>query len=144
LSLGGLCIPHVSLEPDSPLNPQDPFSAQFRVTNENQLFTIRNLTGSCYFVDVVTDHNVGISALGRPLTKVIPGLEPRQGSTIDCPSIIGGIGAGAGNVTKAKIVLQISYRQNWWPFAELETYPFEGMRDAQGFVRWFHRAPSEL
>jgi hypothetical protein len=136
--------PHVSLEPDRPLNPGDPFSTLFRVKNESKLFAIRDLTSTCHTIDVITSHNVGISGIARPLLRTIPLMEPQSSSTIDCPPMIGGLGAGAGNVLKAEIVIDVSYRQNWWPSQQKEQFPFVGVRDSQNAVSWSHRTLSEL
>jgi hypothetical protein len=42
--------------------------------------------------------------------------------------------AGAGIVLEAKIVIDISYTQNWWPYQQKERFPFVGVRDSQNGV----------
>ena len=134
--LGGwfLFHPYVSLHPDQRLNPSDPFSTEFTITNEGN-FNIRDLTSTCIFGNVETTHNVGMYGLARPSLKSIPRIEPKLSSTIECLSFIGGIGAGAGNVRTADIALRVEYRQNWWPVKMTEVYRFEG----KAGYRW-HRS----
>jgi len=142
--IGGWVLfhPHVSLRPDQRLNPNDPFSTQFTIVNEGN-FDVRNLRSACTFGDVQTTHNVGMSGLTRPSLKTIPLIEPKQSSTVECPSLIGGIGAGAGNVMKADIALRVSYGQNWWPNDVVEVYRFEGKLDSNGIVHWIPLTLSE-
>jgi hypothetical protein len=135
--------PHVSLEQSTLLDPSDPFSAQFTLTNESYVLGVRDVTSNCYVLSVITSNNVGIEAWGRNLPRTIPLLSPRGTTTVDCPPLIGGLGAGAGTVKKAKIVMTISYRQDWWWNRTSEQYPFLGLLDSQNVLRWTHRSPSE-
>jgi hypothetical protein len=134
---------HVALEPDGLLNPGDPFSTEFSITNESGIFAVHDLTSSCYTIDVETTHHVGVMGIGRTSLRTIPTIEPRASSTIQCPAWIGGYGAGAGDVTKAEIEMDISYRPGWSPLHKNERYPFIGMPDVQKTVHWMHRTPSE-
>lgn len=142
--LGGwfLFHPHVSLHPDQRLNPNDPFSTEFTITNEGN-FDIQNLTSTCIFGNVETTHNVGMYGLARPSLQTIPQIEPRVSSTVECLSFIGGIGAGAGNVRTADIALRLEYRQKWWPARMTEIYRFQSKLGTDGIVHWIPRTLSE-
>jgi len=52
--------PQVSLDPDILLNPGDPFSTEFSVTNRNRIFTAKDLRPACYTIFVETSNNVEI------------------------------------------------------------------------------------
>src|SRR5579864_4042282 len=93
--------PHISIDPGLLLNPGDPFSTQFTVTNENPMFDIRDLQPSCRTIYVITTHNVGLFGLPPRPSPPIPTLGPKEKSTIDCLPILGGLGAGAGDVMTA-------------------------------------------
>lgn len=136
--------PHISVEPNTVLNPGDPFSTQFSVTNENLIFDTKDLQPSCRTIDVVTSHNVGMFGLPPRPSPPIPRLGPREKTTVTCPPWIGGLGAGAGNVLVAYIEIDISYRQNGWPLEEQERFPLRGVRDSQSGVHWTHITPEQL
>jgi len=142
--IGGwfLFHPHVSLHPDQRLDPNDPFSTQFTIVNEGK-FDVRDLNSACTFGDVETTHNGGVSGITRPSLKTISLIEPKQTTTVECLSLVGGIGAGAGNVRKADIALRLEYNQNWWPARVVEIYRFEGKLDSSGIVHWVPRTLSE-
>lgn len=136
--------PHVSVEPALLLNPGDPYSTQFSVTNENSLFAVRDLHPSCRTIDVVTSNNVGMFGMPPRLSPPIPRIEPRAASTIACPPWIGGLGAGAGNVIRAFIEIDVAYKQAWWPFEQTQRFPFKGVIDSQKGVHWTHRTLSDF
>jgi hypothetical protein len=136
--------PQVSLEPDLLLNPGDPFSTQFSVTNLNRIFTAKDLQPACYTLFVRTSNDVELRGLPPRPSPVIPALEPGEKTTIDCPPWIGGMGAGAGNVLAAYIEIDISYKQDGWPLTRTQRFPFKGMVDSKNGVHWTHRTPSDL
>jgi hypothetical protein len=143
--LGGYALirPHVSLEPDLLLNPVDPFSTQFSVTNQNLIFTVKSLQPACSTQFVETSHKIRLTGLPPFPSPSIPKLDPGEKTTIACGRWIGGLGAGAGNVLTAYIEIDVSYKQDWWPFTKTERFPFKGMRDSQNGVHWTHRTPAE-
>jgi hypothetical protein len=137
--------PHVSVEPGLLLNPKNPYSTQFTVTNENAILNVHDLDCVCWPRRMVSGN--GFSVLSpMPLAKVhhvIPVLNPNTSSTVDCPDIIGGIGAGSGEVIEAELEIDISYKQYLWPFIRNERYPFRAITDAQRSVHWIHITPAE-
>jgi hypothetical protein len=144
--LGGLALfrPHVSVDPDLVLDPGDPFSTQFNITNQNVLFDVKNLQSFCRTIYVITSHNVGLSGLPPRPSPSIPQLGSQEKTTITCPPWIGGLGAGAGNVLVAYIEMDISYRQDWWPVERQERFPLRGVRDSQNGVHWTHITLQQL
>jgi hypothetical protein len=144
--LGGLALfrPHVSVDPDLVLDPGDPFSTQFNITNQNLLFDVKNLRPSCRTIYVITSHNFGMSGLPPRPSPPITELEPQQKTTITCPPWVGGLGAGAGNVLVAYIEMDVLYRQDWWPVERQERFPLRGVRDSQNGVHWTHITLEQL
>ena len=143
---GGYALfrPHVSIEPGIVLVPGDPYSTQFDTTNDSALFDIKNLKPSCYTVFVETDHDVQLASLPSLPLPTVPLLGPREKTTMSCRAWIGGLGAGTGNVTKAYIIVGVSYEQDWWPGVMSQTFPLRGVIDSQKGVHWTHITPSEL
>jgi hypothetical protein len=144
--LGGyqLLRPHISVDPGLLLNPGDPFTTRFDVKNENAILSVFDLNPSCHTIYVMTDHNVGLEGLPARPAPTIPLIEPVEQTTIDCPSWVGGLGAGTGNILTAFIEIDVSYRQRWRPFAISQRFPFKGAVDFQKGVHWTHITPSEL
>jgi hypothetical protein len=140
----GLVRPSVSVDPNLLLNPGDPFSTQFSVTNENVLFDVHDLHPSCRTIQVITSNNVGLLGLPPRPSPAIALLSARQKSTINCPPWIGGLGAGSGNVLTAYIAIDVSYKQDWWPSEKGQTFPFKGVIDSQKGVHWTHITLPEL
>jgi len=136
--------PQVSLDPDLLLNPDDPFSTQFTVTNQNRIFNVKKLHPACYTIYVLTDHNVAMNGLPPRPVPEIPVISPGEKTTIDCPPWVGGLGAGAGKVLRAYIEIDVSYKQDGWPFTRTQRFPFKGMIDSKNGVHWTHRTPSDL
>ena len=136
--------PNVSVDPDRLLNPSDPFSTLFSVKNDSSIFDVRNLHPACYTIHVLTDHNFGMNGLGPRPAPTIPVIESMQKTTIDCPPWVSGFGGGAGNILSAFIEIDVSYRQDWWPAATTQRFPFRGVIDSQKAVYWTHMTPSEL
>ncbi len=139
-----LLRPNVSIDPELLLNPGDPFSTQFSVTNENVVFDVKDIQPSCRTIHVVTSNNVGLFGLPPRPSPPIPLLGARQKTTINCPPWIGGLGAGAGNVLAACIEIDVSYGQEWWPSEKTQRFPFKGVVDSQHGVHWAHITLSEL
>jgi hypothetical protein len=144
--LGGyaLLFPHVSVEPGLLLNPGDPFSTQFNVTNDSLVFNVKELNPSCYTVFVETTNRVRLNGLPPRPSPSIPWLAAREKTTITCPPWIGGLGAGAGNVITAYIVITASYEQEWWPLQRFQTFPLKAVVDSQNGVHWTHITLPEL
>ena len=142
LGVYAVWYPHVTIDPDRLLNPGDPFSTLFSVKNDNIIFSVRDFHPSCYTIYVVTDHNVGMMGLPPRPTTTIPVIEPQQKTTIDCPPWVGGLGAGTGNVVKAFIEIDASYKAGW--FSRVDRFPFKGVINSAKSVYWTHITPAEV
>jgi hypothetical protein len=136
--------PHVSVEPDLLLNPGDPFSTQFSLTNQSRIFDTRDLQPACSTIHVITSHDVGLSGLPPRPSPLISRLGPQEKTTITCPPWLGGLGAGAGNVLVAYIEIDVSYKQDWWPLNQRERFPLKGVIDSRNGVHWTHITPEQL
>ncbi len=146
LTVYALGRPHVSVEPGLSLNPADPYTTQFTVKNENSMFETHDIHCVCWPRKMVTGHTIQVLSPG-PLPKVqhtIPILNPGASSTVDCPPVIGGIGAWIGEVLDAELEIVVTYRQSWWPFGTVtERNAFTAKRDSQHGVHWVHTTPAE-
>jgi hypothetical protein len=145
--LGGYSVarPHVSLEPYLPLNPVDPYSTQFTVKNESSMFDVYSMDCVCWPRSMSSGNGFSVISPGllKNVHHTIPLLKPGLSSTVDCPSVIGGIGTYSGQVLSAELEIVISYRQSWWPFDQNERYPFRAMTDSQRAVHWVHITPEQ-
>lgn len=139
-----LFLPNVSIDPELLLNPGDPFSTQFSVTNENLIFDVKDLQPSCRTIHVITSNNVGMFGLPPRPSPSVALLSAREKTTINCPPWIDGLGAGAGNVLVAYIEIDVSYKQAGWPREKIQRFPFKGVTDSQHGVHWTHITLSEL
>jgi hypothetical protein len=136
--------PNVSVDPERSLNPGDPFSTQFSVKNDSPVFSVKDFHPSCYTIRVITDHNFAMLGLPPLPTPSIHLLEPGQKTTITCQGWVGSLGSGAGNVVTALIEIDVSYKQDWWPFRSTQRFPLKGVIDSQKIVYWTHITPAEL
>jgi len=141
--LGGFALlrPHISVEPDLLLNPGDPFSTQFSVTNQNLILDTTGLQSRCRTIRVLTSNDVALVGLPPRPSPLIPRLRPQEKATITCPPWLGGLGAGAGNVLTAYIEIDVSYKQL---FDNQERFPFKGVVDSQKGVHWTHITPEQM
>jgi hypothetical protein len=144
LSGYALLHPHVSVEPYLQPKPNAPQYEALRITNENEIFSVHELTYTCEYLSLYTSSGVGIRDLsfGEPLNRGgrIPTLAPKETSTIVCPE---GFALG-GYVTNLHIQIHLTYRQAGWPFKIDEKMPFTAIRDSQGIVHWTPESQSEV
>lgn len=69
---------HVSLRPEEMLNPSDPFTTEFTVTNEGGA-EVRDVKAICLIGNVETSNHVkGHGFYFPPLNKVIPTLKVKS------------------------------------------------------------------
>ena len=139
---GGYALlhPRISVEPNLLLNPTNPYSTQFTVTNESAMFDVHDADFVCWPRQLRTNHNIGVVSF-TPLANVhrlIPRLGPGESSTVDCPAVMGGIGAWTGQVDKAELEIVATYRQDWWPIRTVR-YPFRAITDSGSAVHWVIR-----
>src|SRR5690348_10277574 len=103
--VGGYTVvrPHLSVDPDIVLTPGDPYSTQLLVQNQNWLFDVTDVNPSCATIHVTTSNDFGIFGLPPRPQPTIPALQSRQQTTMECWPIVGGFGAGPGEITSAYI-----------------------------------------
>jgi hypothetical protein len=147
LSLAGgyaLLHPRISVEPSLVLYPRNPYSTQFTVTNESLMFDVHDADFVCWPRQLRTNHNIGIVSFAPlpNLHHVVPRLGPGDSSTVDCPPVMGGIGAWTGQVDEAELEIVATYRQDWWPKRSAR-YPFKAIKDSNSAVHWIHTTPAE-
>lgn len=137
--------PHISVEPYLALNPVDPYSTQFTVKNENSLFDAHDINCVCWPRKMESGNGFSVVSPGMlpNIHHEIRVLKPGASSTVDCPSVIGGVGSFSGQVLYAELELVVSYSQSWWPSTRTERFPFASKRDVQGAVHWVHITPQE-
>lgn len=145
--LGGYALfhPHVSVEPGLLLNPLDPYSTQFTVTNNNEIFDIRTVNCVCWPRKMDSGNGFSVVSPGYlpNVHHLIPLLQSGAQSTVDCPSIIGGIGAWSGQVINAELEIDVSYNQDWWPRIQRERYAFKAVTASDKSVHWIPITPGE-
>jgi hypothetical protein len=145
LTVYALARPHLSVEPSLSLNPADPYTTQFTVKNENSIFETHDIHCVCWPRKMASGNGFSVLSLG-PLANVqhtIPTLTPGSSSTVDCPSVIGGVGAWSGEVLDAELEIVVSYKQSWWPLGITDRNAFTAKRDSQHGVHWVHITPAE-
>lgn len=118
--------PHISVEPYLPLNPVDPYSTQFTVKNENSLFDAHDINCVCWPRKMESGNGFSVVSPGMlpNIHHEIRVLKPGTSSTVDCPSVVGGVGSYSGQVLYAELELVVSYSQSWWPSTRTERFPF--------------------
>jgi hypothetical protein len=136
--------PGVSVKQGQQLDPKDPFSTQFTVTNENHWADVTDLHPSCRTIHVVTSHNVVLEALPPLQSLPIPVLKPLQPDTIACNRWIGGLGYGAGEVQAAYIEIAVTYEQDLWLTAQAQSFLLKGVMNSQHEVHWTPITQAEL
>lgn len=145
--LGGYSVghPRVSLEPFVSQNPVDPYSTQFTVKNENSMFDVHSVDCVCWPRTMSSGNGFSVVSPGalKNVHHLIPLLIPGDTTTVDCPSVIAGIGTSSGQVLSAELEIDISYRQSWWPSDQTERFPFAAVTDTQKAVHWVHITPEQ-
>jgi hypothetical protein len=126
--LGGWALirPNVSVEPYIPLNPVDPYSTQLIVKNENGVFEAHDINCVCWPRQMQSGNWFQRAQHWGPSQPASSNknLPPGASSTIDCPSVIGGVGTYSGQVLYADLEIEVSFWGSWWPFTRNERYPF--------------------
>lgn len=136
---------NLSVEPTVLLNPADPYKTQFNLKNENQFVSAYDIDSVCWPRSMDSGNGFSVRTL-TPLAKlhhVTKSLEPGGSDTIDCPPVIGGIGAWSGQVTSAELEIVVSFGQWFWPLRRTSRYAFRAMQDTDKTVHWLHITPDE-
>ena len=141
--------PHVSVEPSSFAEPCGPVhNAIYREKRKLSLRGSRYSTVSVGRERLNTGHDTSVVSIGPLLITCSiqsPILNPGSSSTVDCPPVIGGLGAGTGVAfSMLNLEIVVSYRQTWWPLGTVtDRNAFAAKRDSQHGVHWVHITPAE-
>lgn len=134
--------PKVVINASALLNPVEPFSAPFTITNEGN-FAIQHVTFRCVVLDAGDDFNTHIvmphGSPGGSSGDVIPELNPSETSTVGCsfPFFF------EHPVTHADVEIFVKYKPDWMPWHQEKPFRFAITRDTEGRLKWMPRAMSE-
>jgi hypothetical protein len=140
LSLGGYYtfVPRLSVSASSALNPSDPFSTPFILSNDGNL-SIYAIKYSCELNLIETDtdivfKNSRISNFTSQRTE----LEPSGKDTFSCPfsSVVGFSGP---RVAIADVTLAVSF-QTYFNYPSKRTFRFVTETASDKKLYWFHRS----
>lgn len=133
-SVTGLCFqfrPSLSIETEGSLNPRDPYSTRFRVTNTGRL-TLHNITFDAQLIDTPFMSGIHLRATQSGLSPVQT-LTSGESATRNIP--ISAIGLEGQND------IQISVRfRSLFVYGQREVKArFVTQTDSDGHLRWFHQ-----
>lgn len=125
--------PIFSVSNDAPLNPQNPFTAEFKVTN-NGVLPVYHLVFSCTVNNTVL-HNVTVTGFsgGEPVSV----LEPNDSATKSC-SIVADSFPWAG-----ELIFSVQYRPMWYWGRLTRKFRFVNIKDNAGDLLWIQQPYGE-
>jgi hypothetical protein len=133
-------VPKVSVVQTLPLNPIDPFSTPFIVSNEGP-FGINGIEIVCHLKYVESEHahfndfNVWAYGLNQQ-------LDPGQRDSADCIfSDVFGLPHG-DIVTTADITMKARFRPDFLPWKQNRYFRFVAQKGSDGHLYWFPKAMS--
>jgi hypothetical protein len=138
-----LINPSISISQTTPLNPTDPFSAFFIVSNDDTL-TINSVSFDCVIHNLTSselnvsdsdfeDHNYDLDV-----------LEPGEKTSIKCPLDAAITFAVPPNYDNVDIVLAVRFRVAFLPWFEYRTYRFVIEHGSDGSLSWYPQPNSAL
>jgi len=129
-----LIRPNITIEPDFLKNEQEPFSAYFRVKNDEYFFSIYDLRFECEFTGGQFTGAVSSGNKGQEPEKV---LGPGESATKNCST------AGFRMAGQAFLVFSVRFRPMIWPVPRTKRERFAAIQDDRGVFHWTHRPLSE-
>ncbi len=133
-------LPKVSVRPEGKLDPKDPFSTPFVITNSG-LTGIHKVTFVCRLRHATNDQGGKIIAYEkgvRPTGFVIAEIGPGESATTGLPfTWIGGITASAD------FDFVLEYRPSYYPLKKQSTFRLATARQQDGTLVWLPRALAE-
>lgn len=149
IGVPGICssvlslLPRLGVVPQSSLDPADPFATPFAISNDGQL-DLHDVRFSCVYIE--------INAVNRPViqtpgpygnklggfttnTMVAELLETARKKTVTCPFPI----PLPGPITKADIIVAVSYRESFLPFHQQTAVHFVTAASSDGKLSWFEQ-----
>jgi hypothetical protein len=118
--------PEINADKDVSLNVRDPFSTQFRVTNEG-LLAVYDLGFSCTVNNSMVQN---VITTGGPGQKSVPVLESKESTTKNCS-----IKADSFPVL-SDLFFDVTYTPKWFWRSSTKRTRFVNMRDSQGNLEW--------
>ncbi len=125
--------PEITITPQSALNPYDPFTSLFTVTN-NGLIPAKNGQFWChvrYMEDASLNKFTNINRSDK--SQDFADLGAKDSTTVKCLLAVTNVGAFW---TKADTEIVLSYRTAFSPVRSTKRARFVAVRDIQGVVRW--------
>jgi hypothetical protein len=127
--------PDISVAPYVQLDPDNPFSMQFTITN-NGLLMLHDVYPYCGITSVeMTGHSRinggGTGGVQAPIAE----LRSKGTTTANCR-----IHMSNSLIVEAKVDIIVNFRPDWWPRRTAIHFPFSGTKDSQGHVIWLHQA----
>ncbi|MDA2930754.1 hypothetical protein MYX84_12560, partial [Acidobacteria bacterium AH-259-O06] len=125
--------PHniISLEIESPLIPNDPFTARFKLTNQGPL-NANEPYATCVFNEVVTKRGMRIQNVGviNTITRFSDVWIPGGQFTLICENTL--VNSG---ITSANISIEIFFKSGWSVYEHFQ-YKLRAEREKSGQFRW--------
>jgi hypothetical protein len=131
-----LVRPVVRVEPYIQLDPSNPFSERFKLSNEGN-FSIRDVSYFCYVKSAkgpgfdIDDMRI-VKNFGYQKT-MIAGIS----TTIDCP-LSNIVEVDGGRYSSATIAFSVTFKPDWYVWHKTRVEWFEGTLDSEGRVQWLH------
>jgi hypothetical protein len=141
-SIISLCLsflPQVSVRPEGKLDPRNPFSTPFVITNSG-IIGIHDVTFLCRLRHATNEQGGKIIVTGgvRPTGFVISEIGPGESATTGLPF------TWIGDVTaSADFDFVLEYRPSYFPFKKNVALRFATARQKDGSLVWLPRALSE-
>lgn len=138
-----LIRPDISAQPDVSLDPPNPFSEIFTVSNNGNL-PLYGVRLSCLEVHVLAVTPNGHRFFGSnnlfSMGRVeIPEIGPKTGTSAGCrvDAMLAMFGYTGDTVSAVRINIVVSYRPPLW-FRREKHICFDGAKDSSGIVHWIH------
>jgi len=130
-------IPRISVSQTQPLDPADPFSAQFIVSNDGPL-GINDVAFDCAILNVNTLHNNRIStSYIRPKALKDLGMEVGEKATVPCV-FRSAFGLSPSDlITSGDISIVVRFRPDFVFWEKHRSFRFRTIKAADGTLYWF-------
>ena len=133
-------FPNLSVSPDTPLDPADPTSAPFIVTN-NGFWTLSDMLLQCRIERKISTRTIVERGndMGN-LENVRDDLNPSESRAVSCNGAVGngpGLYVEGAKVLVADVTIWVSYAISAIPLPRrTRSYAFHTVTDASGQFRW--------
>ena len=134
--------PKIEVAVESALDPRDPFTSRFIVSNAGSILDVENASISCYFHAMEYEKGGrmagGFTTIWNP---VIGTLETDDSTTGTCwPAISTNDPRYGDKLSSADISIFVDYRVGKWPGRVTKEARFVTVKDAAGNLLWTPRA----